>query len=223
MEGWWWSFYLHMGWANWIRGDNPVRLLNPGGGMSHLFGPSSFLKWQVKSWALSTPHLETTDADSIIWYPCNKLRGVHTSRRRTCFVIRSAHKTLQGFVTIRGKASWVTIPPKVKHFIWRLCNNCLPARVRLRDKGVQCTTTPWCMCNEDGEMAWHSLISCPRSKRCWELIGFWELIYGSSVSWCNRVVRVVLLPYGTIYAAVEPSTSHGLVEFMDQQEQQDLE
>lgn len=87
MEGWWWSFYLHMGWANWIRGDNPVRLLNPAGGeelanliVSDLIDPcwSAALEWAIysvllHSWSgksnldLSTPHLETTDADSIIW------------------------------------------------------------------------------------------------------------------------------------------------------------
>jgi hypothetical protein len=32
----------------------------------------------------------------------------------------------------------LNLPPKVNNFWWRTCRNCLPTRVRLQTKGVQC-------------------------------------------------------------------------------------
>ena len=35
------------------------------------------------------------------------------------------------------KRFWkLSFPPKVLNFVWRLCSNCLPLRVRLHKKGV---------------------------------------------------------------------------------------
>lgn len=43
-------------------------------------------------------------------------------------------------------------------------------------KGVVCT--PLCaVCSKEFETAWHSLIVCPRSQKCWEKVGLWPAIH----------------------------------------------
>jgi len=42
------------------------------------------------------------------------------------------------------------VPPKVKNLIWRMCRGCLPTRVHLQDKGVQCPAN-YVSCNSNHE------------------------------------------------------------------------
>jgi len=58
------------------------------------------------------------------------------------------------------KQLWaLKIPPKIKHLLWGILRNCLPTRVRLRDKGVQCPLT--CShCNNNLENSWHIFFEC---------------------------------------------------------------
>lgn len=74
------------------------------------------------------------------------------------------------------KMIWrLEVPPKVRHFLWRACKNCLPTRVRLRDKGVECPTI--CeMCQGELETTWHALLSCTWSRQCWERVELWGVI-----------------------------------------------
>jgi len=71
------------------------------------------------------------------------------------------------------ESSWnliwkLKVPPKVKNLIWRICRNCLPTRVRLRDKGVNCTAK-YALCNMDGEDSMHLLFRCASSVNIWNL------------------------------------------------------
>lgn len=58
------------------------------------------------------------------------------------------------------------IPPKVKNFLWRAVNNCLPTKDLLRVKQVQvnivCPTF-----NEAPESILHALVLCPFAEHCW--------------------------------------------------------
>ena len=57
------------------------------------------------------------------------------------------------------------IPPKVKNFLWRSINNCLPTKDLLHIKQVHVNST--CpVCNEDAESILHSLVICPFTENC---------------------------------------------------------
>jgi len=52
------------------------------------------------------------------------------------------------------------VPPKSKNFIWRMCPGCLPTRVRLQDKGVQCPEN--CVsCNDERDDLAHVFFHYP--------------------------------------------------------------
>ena len=58
------------------------------------------------------------------------------------------------------KRFWkLPLPPKVLDFVWRLCSNCLPLRVRLHKKGVvldRCCG----LCDIKVEDASHLFLNC---------------------------------------------------------------
>jgi hypothetical protein len=37
-----------------------------------------------------------------------------------------------------GKIWKIKTPPKAKHLLWRICKDCLPTRIRLRNHFIQC-------------------------------------------------------------------------------------
>ena len=60
--------------------------------------------------------------------------------------------------------------PKVMNLIWRMCRGCLPTRVRLLDKGVQCPT-PCVSCDSNHEDLAHIFFECPFAVRVWSMVG----------------------------------------------------
>ncbi|XP_024634702.1 uncharacterized protein [Medicago truncatula] len=67
------------------------------------------------------------------------------------------------------------LPPKVKNFIWRVCRNCLPTRMRLITKGVNCPTS-CAICDICDEDAKHLFFECCKSVVCWQQVGLWHTI-----------------------------------------------
>jgi hypothetical protein len=68
------------------------------------------------------------------------------------------------------------VPPKVKNLIWRMCRGCLPTRVRLQDKGVQCPTS--CVsCGGLHEDLSHICFECPFTVQVWRKIGLWNVVH----------------------------------------------
>nr|ABN08838.1 Thioredoxin-like fold [Medicago truncatula] len=64
------------------------------------------------------------------------------------YSVKSAYKDILNHdvsvVQHRVSGNWncvwsLKLPPKVKNFLWRACRNCLPTRICLQVKGVQCT------------------------------------------------------------------------------------
>jgi len=52
------------------------------------------------------------------------------------------------------------VPPKIKNLLWRTCRGCLPTKVRLQDKGVQCPIS--CVsCDGLHEDLSHICFECP--------------------------------------------------------------
>lgn len=65
------------------------------------------------------------------------------------------------------KLVWkLDIPPKVKHFVWRACNNWLPVRLNLLKRGIGFENT--CpVCSEAVEDVYHALVGCQAAKVSW--------------------------------------------------------
>ena len=51
-------------------------------------------------------------------------------------------------------------------FVWKLCNNCLPVRVRLHKKGVVLDTCCG-LCDMEVEHASHLFVNCSFARSCW--------------------------------------------------------
>ncbi|MCH88259.1 pentatricopeptide repeat-containing protein, partial [Trifolium medium] len=75
------------------------------------------------------------------------------------YTVRSAYKLCVHIAGIKERhgvaGSWsqiwcAKIPLKVKTLLWRIARNCLPTRVRLAGRGINCPTT-CAVCNEENE------------------------------------------------------------------------
>lgn len=82
-------------------------------------------------------------------------------------ILDLCHFKVQGAWDIIRK---LKMSSKVKKIIWRICRNCLPARMRLRDKGVNCDTT-FAFCNLEDEDNLRLFFRCPSSCNIWSI---WE-------------------------------------------------
>ncbi|XP_045810275.1 uncharacterized protein LOC123904688 [Trifolium pratense] len=69
----------------------------------------------------------------------------------------------------------IKTPQKAKHLLWRICRDCLPTRIRLRNHFVNCTLEcPFCLQNIEDE--WHLFFECEGSKEAWNVMGLAHVI-----------------------------------------------
>jgi ribonuclease HI len=78
------------------------------------------------------------------------------------------------------RESWSSLwkiraPPKAKHLLWRICRDCLPTTVRLRQHYVPCTSICQ-LCEEEVEDEWHVLFGCTASSQSWTAAGLSSII-----------------------------------------------
>lgn len=65
------------------------------------------------------------------------------------------------------KILWkINVPQKLKHFLWKACNNILPVRENLVTKKV--VPSGLCpLCNQEGESVEHALVFCGWTRPSW--------------------------------------------------------
>jgi hypothetical protein len=68
-------------------------------------------------------------------------------------------------------------PPKVKNFIWRVCRNVLPTRMRVKDKRVNCIYTSG-LCDANDEDSLQLFFRCPSSCNVWNM---WNFFFISAI------------------------------------------
>ncbi|XP_062099964.1 uncharacterized protein LOC133805803 [Humulus lupulus] len=95
------------------------------------------------------------------------------------YTVKSAHSLIQKReitevaeeVSVYWKRLWkLSIPPKVKSFLWQASTNCLPTKCNLQLKGI--SVNDLCpFCNSCRESTSHVLFSCSFSQVCWNLLG----------------------------------------------------
>ena len=60
----------------------------------------------------------------------------------------------------------LTVPPKVKNFLWRACSDCIPTGTALMSKCVE--ISEFCpLCNASIETPLHILVNCPVARGSW--------------------------------------------------------
>ncbi|XP_058733989.1 uncharacterized protein LOC131605677 [Vicia villosa] len=70
----------------------------------------------------------------------------------------------------------ISAPARVKHLLWRICRDCLPTRVRLRQRHVPCV--PNCpFCDNDFEDDWHVFFGCLDAISSWRAAGLYDVIF----------------------------------------------
>jgi len=59
---------------------------------------------------------------------------------------------------------WCTkTPPRIKNFLWRVTRGCLPTRLRLKARGVNCPSN--CLFCDEDEDSLHALFLCTKSMQ----------------------------------------------------------
>ncbi|KAK6164785.1 hypothetical protein DH2020_001649 [Rehmannia glutinosa] len=66
------------------------------------------------------------------------------------------------------------IPPKIKHFLWRACRDCLPNRQNLQRRGI-IVSSLCVLCGASLENNWHIFVACPFALCCWERAELFDL------------------------------------------------
>ncbi|XP_024636268.1 uncharacterized protein [Medicago truncatula] len=84
------------------------------------------------------------------------------------------------------------VHPKVKNLVWRICRDCLPTRVKLRSRGVNCPSE--CVrCDDPHEDSYHLLFHCPITVNIWQTANLWHLIAPSIHQFDNAPDNIVTI------------------------------
>ncbi|KAK2420530.1 hypothetical protein QL285_031245 [Trifolium repens] len=107
---------------------------------------------------VETPLINVIEEDKLIWR--DSTNGNYS--------VKSGYKLLMEVTKNEANSSqhddWLRLcktqaPPKTKHLLSRICRGCLPSRVRLQEKHIQCQLS--CpLCNHDFEEDRHVLFTC---------------------------------------------------------------
>jgi ribonuclease HI len=128
------------------------------------------------------------DVDEIVKIPTNLLHTdderIWNSSRNGIYSVRSAYYLLTQVIIetdhLRVEGNWkklwkLTVPHKVKLFLWRALRGCLPVRSRLIQRGVQCNNKcPHCEQTEENE--WHCFFGCNTVQVVWQETEYGELL-----------------------------------------------
>jgi len=175
----------------WLPNGECIRSDIPGAHFVAHFNINSLMNLHAKSWnelavrqvfsvdiankILHTPLIPQVDADRIIWKAERNGRYSVRSAYRPCVseLVDSSHLWRPGYWT----GIWnLQVPPKVKNLIWRICRGCLPTRVRLLDKGVNCSTN-CASCDSEFEDSAHVFFNYPFATQVWHRTGLWGSIH----------------------------------------------
>uniref|UniRef100_A0A803QIZ4 Reverse transcriptase domain-containing protein n=1 Tax=Cannabis sativa TaxID=3483 RepID=A0A803QIZ4_CANSA len=118
-----------------------------------------------------------------------------------CFTVKSAYNLLQDDKHLHSgpnnsgfwRKLWqLKIPPKVKNFLWRASNDCLPTCLNLVIKHVNIDSR--CpVCKLYTETVVHALISCPFAHSYWTKLGprYVPDVLSSFGSWLDKLFRTL--------------------------------
>nr|GMD79625.1 uncharacterized protein LOC109164833 [Ipomoea batatas] len=113
---------------------------------------------------LSIPVPQTKHPDKFIW--AGEEKGVYTIKSCYKLLVRG----LISGVSLDWANMWkLSIPPKVKLFVWQACTSTLPTTDMLAKKRVNCSTL-CILCGKDSETTSHRFTECDFAITCWATI-----------------------------------------------------
>jgi len=128
---------------------------------------------------MSTPLIAQVQFDRMIW----------KAEKHGKYSMKSAyHLGVEELIDsshLRHPGNWsciwkLKVPPKIRNLIWRMCKGCLPMRICLHDKGVQCPTH--CVsCESNHEDLEHLFLACPFVIQVWRASGLWPQVSNAIV------------------------------------------
>ncbi|KAK6116072.1 hypothetical protein DH2020_008341 [Rehmannia glutinosa] len=99
------------------------------------------------------------------------------------YMVKSSYRIARNFSeddNRENSALWskiwkLKLPPKIKHFVWRACTNCLPLRSNLSRRNI--VVEPVCaFCRVEMETCWHVFVSCRYCRDCWREAGLNDFV-----------------------------------------------
>jgi len=124
---------------------------------------------------LHIPLVNLGKSDEVIW---------RYDKKKGLYLVKSAYRVCVDVMIHRDvwkvEGNWnklwaLAIPPKVKHFMWRLGRDCLPNIQRLMTKGVNCESN-CAVCHRFTEYNWHLFLDCADSIAVWKNINMWTTL-----------------------------------------------
>jgi ribonuclease HI len=123
---------------------------------------------------LAVPLLPLVREDKLIWSEEND--GIYSVRTGYRKLMKDINKGYGPHREVGWSSIWkIRAPPKVKHLLWRICRDCVPTRVRLRSRCVQCPIEcPLCLTHEEDEC--HLFFNCGAVRDAWNAMELSHII-----------------------------------------------
>lgn len=138
-------------------------------------------------------HRTTTGEDVLIWKHNNKAYNTADMYRLI--------NTNNSFSISRWSFLWdLKVPPKIRIFVWKLCNKILPTKHFLARRLTNYNIHPYCtQCNTENENVKHIFKDCRVAKQCWRFLENWRVsvdMQNNTEDWLWRSYMVAnKLPY----------------------------
>ncbi|GAU48559.1 hypothetical protein TSUD_182070 [Trifolium subterraneum] len=123
---------------------------------------------------IATPLISSVKEDKMVW----------EEERNGCYSVKFGYNLAMRCIFHSNKhhvdGNWNDIwkaqsPHKTRHLLWRLCRGCLPTRVRLTQRYVDCELN--CpVCDDEVEDAIHMFFGCVATRECWMAAGLSQLL-----------------------------------------------
>ena len=171
---------IHVWRDPWLSVSSPLRPIGPPNEANRNLMVSALLSpvsnaWNVEAIRLHLPQYEDfirkllpssrRKKDTLVWLPDKS--GIYTSR--TGYMLSKLHSTAPALDTFKWNSNiWLlSIPPKLKMFLWKLKRRALPVGNNLAIRGI--TGDFLCKCCGEVENELHILLLCPYARRVWDL------------------------------------------------------
>ncbi|CAN1844080.1 Putative ribonuclease H protein At1g65750 [Linum perenne] len=142
---------------------------------------------------LGTVTVVSNRRDEIIWHYEKKGRYSVKSAYRL-YMEGSAEEQGIGQVGDWNKLWSLSVPPKLKHFLWRLTRHVIPTRTALKYRRRMDVPVNCGLCDGDEEEEVHLFITCEVAEECWREVDLWAdvlMVWGEEGSLERWVWRVL--------------------------------
>jgi hypothetical protein len=169
----------------WIRGVQGSWIQSPQSQGVHSLSVSDLIANEDRVWdvdkieslfpddmvqaILDTPLFAEVQYDRISWMM--EHNGRYTVKTGYKLAMMELLHTDRFHVEGEWQRIWkVNSPHKARNLLWRICRGCVPTRLRLQSRHVQCEVIcPWCDTTVEDD--WHAFVGCTVARESWYWAG----------------------------------------------------